>query len=86
MCIAIPARVIGIDERMQVVTVKVANQVHDLKIMLSDQLEVGDWILSYGQAAIAKLEESAAQETLRLLSTLTPQVSKENNEQDFHST
>lgn len=85
MCIAIPAKVIDIDESLEIATVKVANQEHRLKIMLSERLQVGDWVLSYGQAAIAKLDEFAAQETLRLLSSLTSQGPKENNEQDFHT-
>jgi hydrogenase expression/formation protein HypC len=65
MCLAIPARIIRIENNMA--TIDVDGVQRQTSLMLLTDAQVGDYVIVHAGFAIQKLDEAAAQETLRLL-------------------
>ena len=65
MCIAVPMKVIEINEDMGVVE---GNGVkREVGIMLLENLKIDDWVLVHAGFAISKINQEEAEETLALL-------------------
>jgi len=65
MCIAVPMKVIEINEDMGVVE---GNGVkREVGIMLLENLRIDDWVLIHAGFAISKINQEEAEETLALL-------------------
>ena len=66
MCLAIPAKVIEVDEsnqgRIDYLGTKVKSN-----FALLEGVKVGDWVIVHAGYAISKLDEEEAQETLSLI-------------------
>jgi hydrogenase expression/formation protein HypC len=66
MCLAIPAKVLEIDENRQA-RVDIVGNTHEANLLLVPEAEVGDYVLLHAGFAIAKVEEDEAMETLSIL-------------------
>ncbi|MFO0754752.1 MAG: HypC/HybG/HupF family hydrogenase formation chaperone [Thermodesulfovibrionales bacterium] len=66
MCIALPGKVIGIGDAMA--RVEVAGTRLEASLMLTEGVEIGDYVLIHAGFVIRKVDEEEARETLRLLS------------------
>jgi len=65
MCLAIPARITRIENDMA--TIDVDGVQRQASLLLLADAGVGDFVIVHAGFAIKKLDEEAAQETLRLL-------------------
>jgi len=68
MCLAIPARVIQIDEGLGLV--ELGGVVRQASFMLLPDAQVGDYVLLHAGYALQKMDEAEAEETIRLLADL----------------
>lgn len=66
MCLAIPAKVIEVDESNQGKIDYMGTKVKTNFALLED-VKVGDWVIVHAGYAISKLNEEEAQETLGLI-------------------
>ena len=62
MCIAIPSKIIAIDDSMA--KVDVDGVVRDASIMLVENVKIGDYVIIHAGFAINKIDEKAALETI----------------------
>jgi hydrogenase expression/formation protein HypC len=69
MCLAIPARVIQINEQ-SLGLVELGGVVREASFMLLPDVQMGDYVLLHAGYALQKVDEAEAEETLRLLSEL----------------
>lgn len=65
MCLAIPSRIVKIENEMA--TIDVDGIQRKASLLLLEQPEVGDWVIVHAGFAIHKIDETAARETLKLL-------------------
>ena len=69
MCLAIPSKIISIEESRAVIDVYGARR--DISLMLlEDQVKIGDYVIVHAGFALNLLSESEAQETLDALRQL----------------
>ncbi|MFZ6016619.1 MAG: HypC/HybG/HupF family hydrogenase formation chaperone [Nitrospirota bacterium] len=69
MCLAVPSKIISIDNNMAVVDVYGAHRNVSL-LLIPEDVTVGDYVLVHAGFAIQKIQEDIAQETLRLIKTV----------------
>ncbi len=65
MCLAIPSKVIEINDNMG--TIDVAGVRREASLLLLEDPQVGDWVIVHAGFAIQKIDEAVAQESLRYL-------------------
>jgi hydrogenase expression/formation protein HypC len=65
MCLAIPSKIISIENEMA--TIDVDGVRRQASMLLLEDAKVGDYVIVHAGFAIKKLDEAAALETLRLL-------------------
>ena len=65
MCLAIPAKIVNIEDNMG--TVDMAGIQKKVSLILLEDAQVGDYVIVHAGFAIQKLDEAAARETLDLL-------------------
>ncbi|MCL2102414.1 MAG: HypC/HybG/HupF family hydrogenase formation chaperone [Syntrophorhabdaceae bacterium] len=65
MCLAIPARILSINDTSAVIDLAGAQR--ETSIMLLESAAVGDWVLVHAGFAIEKITEEDAKHTLELL-------------------
>lgn len=65
MCLAIPSKIIEIKDNMGVIDV--AGVRREASLLLLEDPQVGDWVIVHAGFAIQKIDEAAAQESLRYL-------------------
>ena len=65
MCLAIPSQIIKINDNLAVIDV--AGVRREASLLLLEDPQVGDWVIVHAGFAIQKLDEAAAQESLRYL-------------------
>jgi hydrogenase expression/formation protein HypC len=68
MCLAVPARVIEINEGAG--RVDLAGVVREASFMLLPEARVGDYVLLHAGYALQKVDEAEAEETIRLLAEI----------------
>ena len=68
MCLAIPARVVQVEEGLGMV--EVGGVVREASFMLLPDAQVGDYVLLHAGYALQKVDEAEAEETIRLLAEL----------------
>ena len=66
MCLAVPLRIIQIENQVATVDLYGAKQEVSL-LILPEEAKIGDYVLVHAGFAIQKLDEEAAMETLNLL-------------------
>ncbi|MBI5634283.1 MAG: HypC/HybG/HupF family hydrogenase formation chaperone [Nitrospirae bacterium] len=76
MCLAIPSKVIEKDQFRAVVDVYGARREINLMLMAED-VAIGDYVLVHAGFALQKVDEVAAQEALKVISSIIEDVSKE---------
>ncbi len=65
MCLAIPSKIIEIDNNMG--KIDVAGVQREASLLLLEDPRVGDWVIVHAGFAIQKIDEAVAQESLRYL-------------------
>ena len=77
MCLAIPSKIVAIDDLKAVVDVYGARR--DINLMLMpEEVGIGDYVLVHAGFAIQKVEHDAAEEALRVISTIMQEVERED--------
>ena len=66
MCLALPGKVLAIDEATEMATVAVGQVKVDVSLALVDDIELGDYVLIHVGYALNKLSEEEARNTLQL--------------------
>jgi hydrogenase expression/formation protein HypC len=65
MCLAIPSRIVKINNEMA--TIDVDGVQRQASLLLLEEPAVGDWVIVHAGFAIHKIDEAVALETLQLL-------------------
>jgi hydrogenase expression/formation protein HypC len=73
MCLAIPSKILEIDDIMAFVDVKGARTMVNLMIM-PEPVEAGDYVLVHAGFAIQKVDRKAAEEGLKYLDQVVNQL------------
>ena len=68
MCLAVPAKVVAINDAMG--TVDIAGVTRDVSLMLLPETKLGDYVLVHADFAMQKVEEKDAQETYALMAEM----------------
>lgn len=76
MCLAIPARIIDINEKMA--RVDVGGVTRQASVVLLPEASLGDYVLMHAGFAISMVDESEALETIRLFAELAKGMSDDN--------
>lgn len=80
MCLAIPSKIVEIDQFRAVVDVMGARREVNL-MLLPEEADLGDYVLVHAGFAIQKVERRAAQEALEVIATIVEDVKKEIEEE-----
>jgi len=73
MCLAVPTRVIAIDDDDKMATVELSSVERKISLDLLPETQVGDYVIVHVGFAIQRLDESEARKTLALLDELAAQ-------------
>lgn len=65
MCLAIPSKIVNIDNNMAILDVDGVRR--EASLLLLEDTEIGDYVIVHAGFAINKVDEIAALETIRLL-------------------
>lgn len=65
MCLAVPSKIISINNTMAIVDVYGARR--DVSLLLIDDVNVGDYVLVHAGFAIQKIQEDIAEESLDII-------------------
>mgnify|MGYP005857400425 CR=1 FL=1 len=76
MCLAIPSRIIEINEYLATVDVSGARKEISL-LLLPEEALIGDYVLVHAGFAIQKVDEAAAHESLKLLHQIAESMEAE---------
>ena len=76
MCLAIPSKIVKIDDLRAIVDVYGARREINLMLM-PEKVELGDYVLVHAGFALQKVEQESAQEALKMISTIIEEVEKE---------
>ncbi|MFO7601172.1 MAG: HypC/HybG/HupF family hydrogenase formation chaperone [Candidatus Desulfacyla sp.] len=68
MCLAIPARITKIDDRMGTIDMEGAQR--EISLLLLEDAKVGDYVIVHAGFAIHKIDEAEAMESLKILREL----------------
>ncbi|MDQ6980993.1 MAG: HypC/HybG/HupF family hydrogenase formation chaperone [Ghiorsea sp.] len=66
MCLAIPARIVAIDEATDTATVTLGNVKKDISIALIDDAKIDEYVLLHVGYALHKISEEEAERTLAI--------------------
>lgn len=66
MCLAVPAKVISIDEHSDMATVSLGEIEKQVSMALLDEVNINDYVLVHVGYALHKISEEEAQKTLSL--------------------
>jgi hydrogenase expression/formation protein HypC len=81
MCLAIPGKIICInntDTELRTANISFAGVVKEVCIQWIDEPKVGDYVLVHAGFALNKVDEKAAEETLRVLQDPDAVINDEN--------
>ncbi|NTU41902.1 MAG: HypC/HybG/HupF family hydrogenase formation chaperone [Nitrospirales bacterium] len=78
MCLAVPSRVLEIDDFRAMVDVYGARKEISL-LLLPEEAHVGDFVLVHAGFAIQKIDEEGAKETMRLLKEIADAMDAEQS-------
>jgi hydrogenase expression/formation protein HypC len=74
VCIAVPCRIIEIDEYLA--TVEIGGIQKKVRLDLLSDAAIGDYVIVHAGFAIQKLDAEEAEETLRLLREMADEISR----------
>jgi len=66
MCLALPARVLAIDNSTDIATVAIGEVKKDVSLSLVEEVEVDDFVLIHVGYALNKIDQEEAEKTLQL--------------------
>jgi hydrogenase expression/formation protein HypC len=72
MCLAIPARITGIDNQMATIDMEGAQR--EVSLLLLDDARIGDYVIVHAGFAIHRIDEAEAMESLKLLREMVSYV------------
>ena len=78
MCLAIPSKIVKIENNMA--TIDVDGVTREASLLLLEDATIGDYVIVHAGFAINKIDEVAAMETLDLLKEAAALVDQLNNE------
>ncbi len=78
MCLAIPSKITKIENNMA--TIDVDGVQREASLLLLEDARVGEYVIVHAGFAIQKIDEAAAQETLRFLREAAELVEKKQRE------
>jgi len=81
MCLAIPSRIVEVDNFRAMVDVYGARREINLMLM-PEEVGIGDFVLVHAGFAIQKVEQESAYEALKVISTIIEDVEKEIESED----
>jgi hydrogenase expression/formation protein HypC len=76
MCLAIPAKIIAIDDT--VATIDVDGTERQVSLLLLEDAAVGEYVVVHAGFAIQKIDEEAAMESLKVLREMASLVDPES--------
>lgn len=76
MCLAVPSRIVEIDNLLATVDVYGARKEISL-LLLPEEAHLGDYVLVHAGFAIQKVDEEAAQDALRLIREIADAMEQE---------
>jgi hydrogenase expression/formation protein HypC len=76
MCLAIPSKIVGIDEMTATVDVYGARRAVNLMLM-PEEVREGDYVLVHAGFAIQKVDEDAARDALKLIREMAEMLEAE---------
>jgi len=80
MCLAIPSKIVQIDDLKAIVDVYGARR--DINLMLlPEEVVIGDYVLVHAGFAIQKVDRESAREALDVIGTLIEEVAEETDSQ-----
>jgi hydrogenase expression/formation protein HypC len=79
MCLAIPAKIISIQDKEAVI--EIGGIRREASLWLTPEAKVGDYVLLHTGFAIAVLDEDEARETLELIEAVARAGEEEENEE-----
>lgn len=79
MCLAIPSRIVEREDLRAVVDVYGARREINLMLM-PEEVGIGDYVLVHAGFAIQKVEREAAQDALKIISSIIEEVSRQDEE------
>ncbi len=83
MCLAIPSRIVTVDNLLATVDVYGARKEVSL-ILLPDEAQIGDYVLVHAGFAIQKIDEEAALDSLNLIREMAEAVEREDEARASH--
>jgi len=78
MCLAVPSKVISVDDLMATIEVHGARKDVSL-LLMPEPVQTGDYVLVHAGFAIQKVDENAAREALRTLNAIVRQMDSEDS-------
>jgi len=78
MCLAIPSKIIKIENNMG--TIDVDGVKRETSLLLLEDAKVGDYVIVHAGFALHKIDETVAMETLQLLKEAADLVDKVNDD------
>ncbi|HCZ12068.1 MAG TPA: HypC/HybG/HupF family hydrogenase formation chaperone [Nitrospiraceae bacterium] len=76
MCLAVPSRIVEIDNLLAVVDVYGARKEISL-LLMPEETRIGDYVLVHAGFAIQKVDEDAAQDALNLIREIAEAMEQE---------
>ena len=76
MCLAIPARIIKIENNMG--TIDMEGTQREVSLLLQEDAKVGDYVIVHAGFAIQTIDEQEAMESLKILRQLAAELDEEN--------
>jgi hydrogenase expression/formation protein HypC len=78
MCLAIPSRIVEINNNMGIIDVDGVRR--EASLLLLENPGVGDYVIVHAGFAIQKIDEAEAQESLKVLREIAAKISSDEDE------
>lgn len=82
MCLAVPSRIVSVDNLLATVDVYGARKEISL-ILLPEEAQVGEYVLVHAGFALQKIDEEAAKESLKLIKQVADMLEEQDREAGF---
>lgn len=76
MCLAIPAKIIKIENGIG--TIDMEGTQREVSLLLQEDAKVGDYVIVHAGFAIHKIDEEAAEESLKILRQIVSELDEKN--------
>lgn len=83
MCLAIPAKIVSIDEQQAII--EIGGIRREANLWLTPEAKVGDYVLLHTGFAIAVLDEEEAKETMELIEAVAAAGEQEEEEEQLRA-